>query len=250
MRILIKFPTRGRREPFFSALDKYYSLAGNTDLLEVQVTIDSDDIEMNNPECLERLRGYKNLIYTLGSSSSKIHAVNRDLKMTGWDILLLASDDMIPIVQGYDEIIRQKMRTHYPDTDGVLWFNDGNRGDLNTLCILGKRYYDRFGYIYFPEYRSMYCDYEFMLVGNILKRQTYFPEVIIRHEHPEYGYGELDATYKANNIPYNDDMKLFHKRKLMNFGFDPFWKAQLMGIFYEIKYRLYTLKRSFSPGRA
>ena len=28
---------------------------------------------------------------------------------------------------------------HYPDTDGVLWFNDGYKGNkLNTLCILNN----------------------------------------------------------------------------------------------------------------
>lgn len=249
MRILVKFPTRGRREPFFNTLDKYYEFATDTDLLEVQVTIDSDDKEMNNPDCLERLKGYKNLSYNLGKSKSKIHAVNRDLKTTGWDILLLASDDMVPIMQGYDEVIRKNMRAHYPDTDGVLWFNDGNRSDLNTLCILGKSYFDRFGYIYFPQYKSMYCDYEFMLVGNILQRQTYFPDVIIRHEHPEYGYGEIDSTYEQNNIPYSDDRKLFHKRKAMNFGFNPVWKSRFLGLAYEVKFALHILKNKLNPLR-
>jgi hypothetical protein len=151
---------------------------------------------------------------------------------------------MIPIVQGYDEVIREKMRAHYPDTDGVLWFNDGNRSDLNTLSILGKRYYDRFGYIYNPEYKSMYCDYEFMLVGNILGKQTYFPEVIIRHEHPEYGYRELDETYRSNDIPYIKDMKVFHKRKAMNFDIGPWWKTRMKGNLFEVKYILHSLKRS------
>ena len=74
-------------------------------------------------------------------------------------IVLLASDDMIPMEKGFDNIIIDKMKNYYPDTDGVLWFNDGYQGDkLNTLCILGKKYYDRFGYIYNPEYISVLSD--------------------------------------------------------------------------------------------
>jgi hypothetical protein len=36
----------------------------------------------------------------------------------------------------------------YPDTDGVLWFNEGYLGmQNNTLSIMGKKYYDRFRFI-------------------------------------------------------------------------------------------------------
>ena len=59
---------------------------------------------------------------------------------------------MVPLVNGYDTVIKEKMTLHYADTDGVLWFNDGHQEKkLNTLCILGKKYYDRFGYIYHPD---------------------------------------------------------------------------------------------------
>jgi hypothetical protein len=85
------------------------------------------------------------------------------------------------------------MTEHYPDTDGVLWFNDGYQGNrLNTLCILGKKYYDRFNYIYHPDYISVWCDNEFMDVANLLGKQIYFDDIIIRHEHPDWGFGSRD----------------------------------------------------------
>ena len=161
MKILIKFPTRGRRDKFFNVLDIYYQLASNNDNIEFQITIDTDDETMNNNIVLSKLGTYKNLKYSLGVSKNKIDAVNRNLTIGDWDIILLASDDMIPKVKGYDDIIRNKMTELYPDTDGVLWFNDGNQGDkLNTLCILGKKYYERFNYIYtFSLFSRMYCNY-------------------------------------------------------------------------------------------
>lgn len=235
MKILIKFPTRGRVANFFRALDRYYAYASDVSRLEVQVTIDEDDKEMYVPEVLEKLKGYPNLSIQPGLSRSKIHAINRDLKDEGWDILLLASDDMIPVVEGYDRIIREKMQQTYPDTDGILWFNDGNRSDLNTLSIMGRQYYKRFNYLYHPGYRSLYCDKEFTLVGDMLGKQTFFDQVIIHHEHPDYGYGDKDTVHDLNKINKDGDLYLFLKRQARNFGIGNPVINTLSGLTWEAK---------------
>jgi hypothetical protein len=121
-----------------------------------------------------------------------------------FDIVLLASDDMIPQVQGYDSIIRINMKKYYPNTDGILWFFDGYRRDLNTLCILGKKYYDRFNYIYNPEYKSFWCDNEFMLVGNKLGKQKFIDLCIIKNIHPDITGQAYDETYHKNNFSGDD----------------------------------------------
>lgn len=219
MKVLIKFPTRGRKNKFFNVLKKYQNLAENLNNITFLISIDEDDVDMNNPDSLEILSSFKNCNVVVGKSNSKIHAVNRDIdKVSDWDIVLLASDDMVPQVKGYDQIIINKMLENYPDTDGVLWFNDGYQGNkLNTLCILGKKYYERFGYIYFPEYKSTWCDNEFMSVANLLGKQTYFNEVIIKHEHPDWGFGGQDDIHKKNHIDLSYDMNLYNNRKLINF---------------------------------
>jgi hypothetical protein len=104
MKILIKFPTRSRREKFFKVLDMYYSFANNLDLIHFQISIDEDDPTMNNDEVISKFGTYKNLTCTVGKSENKIHAVNRDIIVGDWDIVLLASDDMIPKIKGYDDI--------------------------------------------------------------------------------------------------------------------------------------------------
>lgn len=223
MKLLIKFPTRNRKDKFFYALDKYYELLSDLDNTEFCITIDYDDRSMNNDSVLDKLETYKNLYYYVGGSKTKIQAVNADLKdFDDFDILLLASDDMIPEVKGYDNDIRENMQTYYPDTDGVLWFFDGNRRDLNTLCILGKKYYKRFGYIYHPAYKSFYCDDEFTQVANRLKKQTFIEKIIIRHEHPDipkYRH-KIDPLYQRNSIYFGYDGKIFTIRKNNNFGLD------------------------------
>ena len=218
MKLLIKFPTRNRKEQFFSTFRKYQEFITESTTM-FSVTIDVDDVSMNNESVINELTSYTNTEVTIGSSTSKVDAINRDIDTTlDWDIILLASDDMIPQIKGFDKIINSLMSTTYPDTDGILFFNDGFKGkELNTLCILGKKYYQRFGYIYNPEYKSTWCDNEFMMVGDLLNKQTYFPMVIIKHEHPDWGYGKHDVIHQKNHKDLHHDMNLFQNRKNNNF---------------------------------
>lgn len=220
MKILIKFPTRGRLFKFFTVLDQYYSMANDVENINFLITLDIDDTIMNNSDVIEMFKKYKNLTYVFGNSKSKVDAVNRDMDIINdWDILLLASDDMIPKVKGYDDVIRNNMKKYYPDTDGVLWFNDGyQQRKLNTLCILGREYYKRFNYIYNPEYKSVWCDNEFMDVANILKKQTYFDNVIIKHEHPDWGFGGQDIVHTLNSQNESSDKLIFFLRQQKNFN--------------------------------
>lgn len=216
MNLLVKFPTRSRPTKFFEVLDLYYKLLGNIDKTRFVISCDADDKSMNNPQIIDKLKTYKNLSFHFGNNKSKIQAVNADIPSEGWDIVLLASDDMIPQIQGYDDVIRKAMVDNYPDTDGVLWFFDGYRRDLNTLSILGNKYYKRFGYIYHPAYFSLWCDNEFQEVAASLNKQTFIDNIIIKHCHPGWGYGGHDELFHRNNT-LERDMVIFRDRKARNF---------------------------------
>ena len=239
-KLLVKFPTRGRPDKFFTVLDRYYYGSKRKNLTSFLITCDKDDISMNNDAVRERLqKNYRNTFVVFGESKSKIEAVNNDMNLAPeHDIILLASDDMVPEEKGYDEVIRNKMQELYPDTDGVLWFFDGYRRDFNTLCVLGKKYYDRFGYIYHPSYKSFWCDNEFTDVANLLKKQIFIDEIIIRHLHPDIVASDQasrnklhefmpelksfdscghDSLWKRNSIPGDPDRDVYHVRKSKNF---------------------------------
>jgi len=217
MDLLIKFPTRNRPNKFLNTLTRYINYLDDK-TTKIIITCDNDDISMKDDYIKEVILNYDNVSILFGNHYSKIEAVNADLTNVNFDILLLASDDMIPMVKGYDTIIKEKMKELYPDTDGVLWFNDGYQGNkLNTLSIMGKKYYDRFNYIYNPDYLSVWCDNEFMDVANILNKQTYIDEVIIKHEHPDWGFGNRDETHSLNFKHEAHDRMVYNGRKQNNF---------------------------------
>ena len=224
MRLLVKFPTRGRPTKFLNTLSKYQHMR-STDSVHFKVTIDEDDKTMNNYQVIRAMQMWGNLsIDVMPAPGGKIKAINHGVSevIDNYDIILLASDDMIPIIKGYDQIIIETMQRMWPDTDGVLWFNDGFRGmsteyPLNTLCILGREYYKRFGYIYHPDYKSLWCDNEFMDVANLLGKQTYFEDVIIEHQHPDWGHGNRDNIHSLNSKHEAHDRSVYNTRRIKNF---------------------------------
>jgi hypothetical protein len=220
MKFLIKFPTRNRPQKFIQVFTKYLYMLSGLHQVKFIVSMDEDDPTMNNPAMRKFLDNHRTYVqYFYGHSKTKIEAVNADMEHAGdFDILLLASDDMIPVKPGYDGIIAGHFKEYFPDFDGVMHYNDGRQRELlNTLCVMGKKYYDRFGYIYHPSYKSVYVDNEFTAVSRILKKAMYCDAVLIKHGWAEFvGFDDL---MKRNEDPemYRIDKENLEARAAKNF---------------------------------
>ncbi len=219
MKLLIKIPTRNRPEQFLSILLKHIDFLDSKEDVSFLLTLDSDDDSMNNLEIRNALNSIESdsgipILYLYGISLNKIHAVNRDLEdFQDWDILILSSDDMLPNKQGYDLIIKNDMKKYFPNLDGGLYYPDGFT-PLNTMPIMGKRYYDRFGYIYNPNYISFFCDNEFHEVAGLLNKQYYSKEILFKHLHPcNTKDAKWDILYEQNNSSWNYDQQVYIDRR-------------------------------------
>lgn len=217
MNLLVKFPTRSRPEKFLDVLGKYVSMS-TTGNVRYLITIDTNDELTYKQEVINRAKSLGNVEVIAGDSSSKIHACNRDMERSGdWDVLVLASDDMVPVKRGWDVLIQTAFNIYFPDTDGVVHFSDGHT-PLNTQCILGRKYFERFGYVYHPAYRSLWCDNEFQQVSWTLDKCVFINETIIEHQHYSNGYGDKDALLMHTERFYELDRRTYEKRRAMNFG--------------------------------
>lgn len=223
--ILMKVTSRSRPLVLLETVREYIRMATNTKDMVWLFSFDEEDGQYNNADFKDKLN---DLIWDsesrqgelcLGQSSGKINAINRDVNEfeLGWDILLNISDDQRPIIKGYDDIIRNAM----PDyLDASLWFSDG-QPRINTQEILGRVYYERFNYIYHPDYISLWCDNEATEVANMLGKQIKSSKQIIKHYHPAWGGSEslpTDDLYRRNDKFWAQDEATFKRRKLINFG--------------------------------
>lgn len=195
-------------------------MANRPDLIGVAVSCDTDDPTMKQTDALYRVLspcGWKQVFYS--ENKSKIEACNANMGEIDypWDIVVLVSDDMIPQIRGYDDILRNHMLARFPDTNGILWFNDGHQQqNLNTLTVFGRKMYESFGYMYHPSYKSLFCDTELtdLCKGSLQQKCMYVPYCIIRHEHPGTGFAnKMDTLYQRNQKYWNEDMYTYIARK-------------------------------------
>lgn len=227
--ILVKFPTRERPHRFLQVLTKYMTSAHDNEHITYLITCDNDDPQGHHYQNIAKTlqESYKNVIFVFGTSTGKIDAVNRDMDIAagpdiGWEILVLASDDMAVQCEGWDNIIRKDMMEYFgpPAKGGVLWYDDGFKTAINCMPIMGRTQYDVNGYIYHPAYESLFCDNEFTEVWSLLKLQIKIDRCLFLHEHyarhKKYHH-TLDALMKRNESKYAADQKIYERRKAANF---------------------------------
>lgn len=220
-KILVKIPSRSRPAKFLALIKKYIEFADDKNIQYI-VSIDNDDISMNAPYVQNEMRSLGLRVFS-GVSKNKIHAINRDLeKAFHWDILVNGSDDMVCITKGWDTILKTEMMMYFPDTDGVLWHWDGDKntqGKLNTMCIMGRKYFERFGYIYHPDYISLWSDNQFTEVSLLLNKCYESNIVLFKHEHFSNNINiKPDELMKKTQSYFKQDQITFYKHKENNFG--------------------------------
>ena len=105
-KLLIKFPTRSRPEKFKKVLQKHIDYLSEKHDVRFVITMDEDDDTMNTDEMRKWLDDLDvDLKYNYGQSKNKIEACNADMEGESADVMLLTSDDMIPCLEGYDDIM-------------------------------------------------------------------------------------------------------------------------------------------------
>ena len=220
-KILYKLTSRSRPDKFFQTIDNIYIHQSFKSKFHIHCTLDSDDTTMHNNEVIDKLKKYTELSYKFDRSKNKIEAINRDFDTIDfdWDIVVNMSDDMVFTEKDFDKEIRRAFMEHFPDTDGCLHLPDGNQNEnLITLAILGKKYYNRFKYIYHPAYVSLWCDSEMTDVAKQLNKYVYIPKFMYKHMHPAWGLGKMDAQYQRTESFFNVDKATYEQRKINSFA--------------------------------
>jgi len=215
--LLIKYPTRSRPDKFKEILKQYISNLSGKYKVKFLISMDNNDPTCNNQNMrnfLEMIKHSVDLDYVYGDSKNKIDACNRDVPAEGWKVCILVSDDMTPRVKNYDEIIMKDMETYFPDYDGCLNYNTGSAYPrVMVLSIVGNPYYKRFGYIYHPEYCSLFCDEEQTVVAKSLNKMKDLDKKIITHDWSDI----KDDLRKYTENFHPVDKKLFELRKSKGF---------------------------------
>ena len=210
-------PSRGRPQQAVSAMKTWVTRCSNHNDIEYILSLDSDDAASYLHE-VELGFGKLDLKLAINPNTNVVGALNVGARLATGKVLIYVSDDVEPLPCWDTEI--QDAVLFDADREFALFISDGNQRDLQTQAIMSKKYYDRWGYIYYPEYKSMFADNDYMhraLAAGVVIDGTH---LTFKHNHYTVGGMPWDATYAAENSP--DKMtwgkQLFERRKLENWG--------------------------------
>lgn len=210
MKFLFKYATRSRPDWFKETIRAWKDNLSGKHEYRFVITCDIDDKTMNNPE-MQKFMSDEGLEYHYGEHDCKVSAINDDMD-DDFDILVVVSDDMIPVVKGFDDIIV----SDFDEGIQALHYNDGGHcgAKLISLTIMDRKLYNSFGYIYHPDYKSMWCDNEFTHIVRERGCVKYIDQVIIKHYWQKYGRDEL---YNQNDKYWDQDKLTYATRKKEGF---------------------------------
>jgi hypothetical protein len=226
LKILFKYPSRGRKSRFFDGLDSIVNNMQDLDNFHIACTLDDDDEVMHSLDVMQAIAEYPNTSVSWGKSYSKIHAINRDMPNTKWDILVVMSDDMRIKFYGFDTMLRLFVGDWQDPKNGILIHvpDQDAKSALATMYIATRPYYERFGYVYHPSYKSLWCDNEAQDVAKMIGCYRFADwQGVIEHLNPAYGTSKhlpRDEMFDAQQAFWAVDEENYKQRKAKNFDIE------------------------------
>jgi glycosyltransferase involved in cell wall biosynthesis len=215
MKFSLIHPSRERAERSFQVLQQYRDTFSKENEMEVIISLDMDDPE--GKKYYELHNRSSDVKITSNHNKTYVEALNVAASFATGDVLIASADDFV-FPPRWDANLKHVIPENKPEF--VIWVADGIQPRIMTLPILSMAYYKRFGYIYFPEYISMYADNDFTEVAKKLGVVIQAQHIPFRHMHFSLGLMPEDATARRQNAQasYLHGEKLFNRRIAANFG--------------------------------
>ena len=177
---------------------------------EYVLSIDKDD--PLNGEYLNLFADHNvNLLY--GDNSSAIEAINRGAQLSKGDIIIVLSDDFDAMPENWGKTIIEATQGK---ENWLLKTNDGAEGWIVTLPIMDRKYYNKFGYIYYPAYKHMFADTDMTNVAEYTNCLIVRNDILFKHNHYTL-LNNKDEINDKNNATWDQGENLYLNRYLCDF---------------------------------
>lgn len=202
--ISIIHPSRSRPEKSFLTIQKWKGMAFNSDF-EVIVSLDkSDEFAIKYYGAYDMFNHPIHRISIIERDNrSAIDAINNAAKKATGEILMVVSDDTEP-VEHWDE----KILGWNTQSDWILKTQDGIQNYIITMPVMDRAYYNRFGYIYHPDFQHLFCDTYMTCVADIIGRKI-TSNLLFKHNHYSVGGATMDEVNKKNDATWKQGEETF-----------------------------------------
>lgn len=208
MKISVIHPTKNRPVLSYETFKNWMRKSLNRIDMEYILSVDMGDL---NPYLWEIP---SDLDFTIlrKNNKSAIEAINNAAKISTGDLLIVISDDF-----NCPELWDTLLRAIKGKENFLLKTDDGLQPALVTLPIMDKKYYQSFGYVYFPGYEHLFCDQEMTAVAIMTGRYEKSP-LIFPHDHHTTGKFPKDDISRKCDDTWTQGELLFNQRLQINFG--------------------------------
>lgn len=136
----------------------WLSKAVDPSAVEIVITTDKDDPASTN-EAARIARDRPGVAsYTQEDlPGTCVKGWNLAASHTTGKILIAISDDFIPPLEWDQRLLKDIGVPGWPDGEYVVHVDDGFIKTLCTIPIITRKRYERFGYLFYPGYQSMFC---------------------------------------------------------------------------------------------
>ncbi len=222
-------PSRGRPEKSFLNAVNWVEKAGCE--VEVILSLDKSDEGGNviryhdfyhlkrgiNIKEVDREYAIRNQKIIVNDNTCVVDATNHAAKICTGDILIYLSDDF----DCFDNWGLAVQKEFEGVTTPLLIKVDDCLQDfivpVLTIPIMNRALYNRLGYFWHPDYKSMFVDEDLYWTTRKLSALKYCPHLKFVHNHVSAGRAQDDETYRRSAANWNQGKELFRQRKAMRF---------------------------------
>ena len=214
-RFSLVHPSRGRPDQAWECMCRWRAKCSPFNNLEYVLSLDRDDADKYRRTVREMV-GTIDLRVVIHDNKTMVEALNVGARVARGDVLIYVSDDF-ECPDNWDVEIQKCVGK---EKDWVLFVYDGIQKSAQTISILSRVYFERFGYIYYPEYMSLWADPDFTETAIRLGKNIDGMHLLFRHNHYSTGRSAYDPTYakQDSEAAWKHGESLFQRRAKGNFG--------------------------------
>jgi hypothetical protein len=153
----------------------------------------------------------------INDNKSVVEATNQAAKVAKGDILIYLSDDFVAPDKWGQSVIAEFEKYSGPTLIKVDECLQKFHIPVLTIPMMNRALYERLGYFWYPEYKSMFCDEDLYWTAQKLGALKMAPHLKFEHQHVSVGKADNDETYKRSAANWEQGKALFAKRKAAGF---------------------------------
>lgn len=216
MKISLLHPSRSRPQKAFDTAKEWMDKSGNVKLEYIQ-SLDWDDPKIDQYKALSNVFFPDKVPGIIGTNHSVVEATNRAAKSSTGDILLYLSDDFKCPDNWGPLVIKEFENENRPLLVKVDDCLQKFEVPVLTIPMMNRALYEKLGYFFHPDYKSMFCDEQLFWVTRRIGALKLAEHLKFPHEHVSIGKSQDDDTYRRSAANWEQGKATFARHKAAGF---------------------------------